>query len=71
MKFLQALFPTDASFAGRPLMERISYHYITRRNIQRRWDKTETARKKKLIEFPLEYGGTYEIKRIFTKVTVI
>jgi hypothetical protein len=55
-----------ATFNG---ANQLSLHY--KENIQRRWDKTEIARKKKLIEFPLEYGRTYEIKRIFTKVTVI
>jgi hypothetical protein len=67
MKFLQALFTTDASFAGRPLMERMSYRYITRRNIQRRWGKTEIARKKKLIEFPLEYAEPMKLKEFSQK----
>ncbi|MDQ3852666.1 MAG: hypothetical protein M3299_07515 [Thermoproteota archaeon] len=38
-KFLQALFPTDVNFAGRPLIELINYRYITRRNIPTGWDK--------------------------------
>jgi hypothetical protein len=45
----------------------MSYRYITRRNIQRRWGKTEIARKKKLIEFPLEYAEPMKLKEFSQK----
>jgi hypothetical protein len=70
-KFLQALFPTDVNFAGRALIERINYRYITRRNISTRWDKKEIPYKKKLLELGSEYGRSYEIERIFTRVIAI
>jgi|ERR671911_637514 hypothetical protein len=69
-KFLQALFQTDANFVEHPLIERISYRYITRRNIPTSWEKKELVHKKKLIELGLENSRTYEIERIFTKGTV-
>ena len=69
-KFLQALFQTDANFVEHPLIERISYRYIRRRNIPTSWEKKELVHKKKLIELGLENSRTYEIERIFTKGTV-
>lgn len=68
-KFLQALFQTDANFVGRPLIERISYRYITRKNIPTSWEKKEIVHKKKLIGLGLENSRTYETERIFTKGT--
>jgi hypothetical protein len=65
-KFLQTLFQIDANFVGRPLMERISYRYITRINILTSWEKKEIVHKKKLIELGLKHSRTYEIERIFT-----
>ena len=68
-EFLQTLFPTDANFAGCPLIERISYRYTTRRNISTCWKKKQIVHKKKLIVLGLEYSRTYEIEGIFTRET--
>ena len=68
-KFLQTLFPIDANFVGRPLMERVSSRYTTRRNIPTGWEKNEIVHGKNLIVLGLESRRSYEIERIFTGVT--
>jgi hypothetical protein len=67
-KFLQALFQTDANFVGRPLIERTSYRYITRRNIPISWEKKEKVHKKKLIELGLEKAEPIKLKEFSQKV---
>ena len=68
-KFLQTLFPIDANFVGRPLMERVSSRYTTRRIIPTSWEKNEIVHGKNLIVLGLESSRSYEIERIFTRVT--